>query len=516
MKCLSEEQLVAYLRGTGDDPRLIESHALQCPGCAYQLLLARESLAELVSKSIQPGTDRLLAIRPQATRTSRGPSWIPWSAAAALLVAVLLFAVLSPKAPLPSPAPAVGRPPSNLPPRSSQVTASVPKVDLIPEPKTRIPIPEAPASGAQPEPKVVLPPPPPTAPRSDLPAPAPRKEPAEPPAAPRPAPEPKRPAPTLVEKAVVARVIHSVGLTPSAAGRVLRSGDLLTTVRSEFLEVAIENYGQVYFRENSQVEFGASGDIFLHEGEMLARVDPEQPLGQIKTPIAVLEPQTRLFNVVAGKTSTEVSFLSGNFIIGSSKAAGPTTMIAKSGKPPEIRSLEPGFASWIPDKLAAKRFTGFYEGEEFPMLQGFKAMPYEQSSGGQAAVQSSDQAALAFKTALPFKARYAVWVRVRQFEGKAAVMGIRLNGQSALDAKLDFAETRSSWRWVGPVMASGDRLDFAVQALSRWPLKEGEPARSFPVVVDVVMVTSDLKSTPPEKPGDASGRLNFVVEAAQK
>jgi hypothetical protein len=42
-------------------------------------------------------------------------------------------------------------------------------------------------------------------------------------------------------------------------------------------------------------------------------------------------------------------------------------------------------------------------------------------------------------------------------------------------------------------------LDLGVTALSRWPLKEGEERRSYPVTVDAVVVSSDPKFVPPEK-----------------
>ena len=48
---------------------------------------------------------------------------------------------------------------------------------------------------------------------------------------------------------------------------------------------------------------------------------------------------------------------------------------------------DPGFASWIPDKLSSKKFTGWFEAEEFPSLQGFRVSPYDASSGGRQAVR---------------------------------------------------------------------------------------------------------------------------------
>jgi len=190
-------------------------------------------------------------------------------------------------------------------------------------------------------------------------------------------------------------------------------------------------------------------------------------------------------------------------MVASSTASGPATIVVKSGKAPEVKPLEGGFASWLPDKLAVRKFSGWYEAEEFPSLQGFKAMRVEQASGGQAAVQMNDSGAVAFKTGLPFKGRHIVWVRVRQYEAKATMIGLHVNGQAAGEVKLE-GENGKPWRWVGPLVINGDRLDLAVAALSRWPYKEGEgaAARSFPVAVDAVLVTTDAKFVPPEKPGD--------------
>src|SRR2546423_786595 len=81
---------------------------------------------------------------------------------------------------------------------------------------------------------------------------------------PPPPPRPKNPPPPVVEKAVVARVLHSVGGAGSSVGRTIRAGEMLATTRQEFLHVALEGYGNLYFRENSQAEIGASGEISLH------------------------------------------------------------------------------------------------------------------------------------------------------------------------------------------------------------------------------------------------------------
>jgi hypothetical protein len=73
MDCLSPEQLVAYVCG-GGDPRAVEAHVGDCPGCAMELLLARETLAEVRTKAVRPATDRL-RLAPKKPSTA----WIPWN-----------------------------------------------------------------------------------------------------------------------------------------------------------------------------------------------------------------------------------------------------------------------------------------------------------------------------------------------------------------------------------------------------------------------------------------------------
>jgi hypothetical protein len=492
MECLSPEQLVAYVRGGGADPRAVEAHVLDCPGCALDLLLAREILGELRGKSFRPATDRL-----RAAARRRPAAWIPWAVAAGVLIAALVFAVASPR---PSaPPPEIVKTPDPVRPKPSP--APLPEVPKEPEPAPK-PMPPAPA-----------PPPPPPSPEP-RPEPRPEKapEPARPvpPTPPAPEPEPKKPAPTpapapapaptLVEKAVVARVIRSVGST-AAAGRVFRAGETVTTARQEYLEVALEGYGQLFFRENSQADLGAAGEITLREGEMLAKMDPGRRIPSLKLPVVQVEPLAPVFNVLATKTSAEISILSGGVSAGSASARGPATMIVKSGKAPEVRALEPGFASWIPDKLAAKKFTGWFEAEEFVSLQGFRVSPVEGSSAGKALVQAIDQAAVAAKIALPFKGKHAVWIRARQYDAKPVMMGVHLNGMPAGEVKLEGAAGKP-WRWVGPLVINADRLDLAISALSRWPAKEGQDRPSFPVVIDAVAISSDPSFVPPEKPND--------------
>src|SRR5262245_12271825 len=91
MDCLSPEQMIAYVRGGGADPRSVEAHVRDCPGCGMELLLVRETLAEPRAKAVRPATDRYRKVQPQRT------AWIPWVAAAAVLVAAVLIAVLSQK-----------------------------------------------------------------------------------------------------------------------------------------------------------------------------------------------------------------------------------------------------------------------------------------------------------------------------------------------------------------------------------------------------------------------------------
>jgi hypothetical protein len=482
MDCLSPEQMAAYVRGGGTEPHAVEAHVRDCPGCAMELLLVRETLGELRSRGLRPGTDRL-----RLAAKKRPVAWIPWAVAAALLVAALVFAVLS-STPTP---PAIVKaadpaPPVVLPAASPEV----PKAPApLPRPVTPAPEPELPRTppDVRPEPRPERTPEPP---KSAVP-------PSAPPA-PEPATEPKKPASTMVEKAIVAHVVHSIGSTTAPVGRAFRVGETVATSRQEFLEIALEGVGRLFFRENSQADLGAGGEITLHEGEMLAKLEPGRKFGTLKLPVVQVEPLAPVFNVLATRTSAEISILDGRIAAGSATARGPATLIVKNGKAPEIRPLDPGFASWIPDKLAAKKYTGWFEAEEFSSLQGFRVSAYEGSSGGKAAVQIADQGGLAAKLALPFKGRHVVWVKARQYEPKAVMIGIHLNGQSAAEVKLDATDGKP-WRWIGPLMVTSDHLDLGITALSRWPLKEGDERRSFPVVIDAVAVSSDPKFVPPEK-----------------
>jgi hypothetical protein len=501
MECLSPEQMVLYVRGGGADPRGVEAHVRDCPACAMDLLLVRETLGEARAKASRPATDRFRMVAPRAP----SQTWIPWVAAAAVLFGAVVFAVLSQK---PSTVPNVAKQPE---PKKPAPVLPEPKPQ--PEPRPLPPPPEPPTP--RPEPKPEPRPEPKPEPRPEPPVKPPEPKPEPKPPAPEPKPEPKKPAPTLVEKAVVAKVLHSVGGAASSVGRAVRAGETLATARQEFLHVALEGYGNLYLRENTQAEIGERGEISLHEGEMLARLDPGKRLGALKTAIAPVETQAPVFNVLATKTTTEVSILSGRVMVASATASGPATILLKGGKA-EVKPLESGFASWVPDKLAAKKFTGWYEAEEFSGLQGFKAMRLEQASGGHAAVQVADAGVAVHKGGLPFKGRHVVWVRVRQYEAKATMIGLHVNGQSAGEVKLEGAEGKP-WRWVGPLAVTSDRLDLAVTALSRWPFREGEgAARSFPVAVDVVAVSSDLKFVPPERVGDEPRGVEFSLDDPQK
>jgi ferric-dicitrate binding protein FerR (iron transport regulator) len=480
MDCLSPEQLVAFVRGAGTDPRGVEAHLRDCPACAMELLLTRETLGELRAKAVRPSTAHLRAVGRK-----RSSSWIPWAAAAAVLIGAVLFAVVGtgtkppPTVVVKTPDPVRPKPPAPAPPEPPRPA---------PEPKK----PELPAPPPEP-------PKPPTEPRP-VPAPVRPPEPVKPAPAPepKPVPEPKKPAPTLVEKAVIARVIHSMGAAAPPVGRTYRAGESVATAKQEFVDVAVEGYGHVYFRENSQAELGAAGEIVLHEGELLARMDPGKKPGVVKTPVMQVEPLAPMFSIMATKTSAEVSILDGRVTAGTATAKGPSTMILKAGKAPEIKPLEAGFASWLPDKLAAKRFTGWFEAEDFPSLQGFRVQPFDGTSGGKAVVQIAEQGAIAAKAGLPFKGRHVVWLRVRQYVPKPVLIDVHVNGQSGGAVTLEGAEGKP-WRWVGPVIFNSDHMDLSVTALSRWPFKEGDERRSFPVVVDAAMVSSDLKAVPPEK-----------------
>ncbi|RPH38643.1 MAG: hypothetical protein EHM91_13590, partial [Planctomycetota bacterium] len=136
MDCLSPEQLVAYVRGGGADARDVEAHVRDCPACAMELLLVRETRAEGRAKAVRPATDRFRKTPPQ-----RSSVWIPWVAAAAVLVAAVLVAMISQK---PQESAPVARPPEK--PKKG--------VPPTPEPEPKKPVPPPPIpEPPKPEPK---------------------------------------------------------------------------------------------------------------------------------------------------------------------------------------------------------------------------------------------------------------------------------------------------------------------------------------------------------------------------
>src|SRR5436190_21459561 len=130
MECLSPEQMVSYVRGGGADPRGVEAHVRDCPACAMELLLVRETLGDSRAKAGRPGTDRF---RPTAV-PARPAVWIPWVAAAAVLVGALVVAVLSQNPPPPS---AVVKQPEHKPKNVAPVPPEPPKSSPEPKPEPK-------------------------------------------------------------------------------------------------------------------------------------------------------------------------------------------------------------------------------------------------------------------------------------------------------------------------------------------------------------------------------------------
>jgi hypothetical protein len=481
MDCLSSEQIVRYLRGNGADPRALEAHVRDCPGCAMELLLAREVLP----------ARRVPHVR-------RKSAWFPRVAiaAAAALIAVLPFLFRTPPKP-PAAPPTATKPPEAFlpapPPPPPPPSVPDPRPEPVPEPK--------------PEPKLE----PKPAPKPDpVPAPKPELKP-EPAPKPEPKPEPSKPAPTLVERAVVARVTHAVG---SAPGRVVLAGDVVSTARQEFLALSLEGYGPIYLRENSRMEIGASGELALHAGEMLVRVDSGRKLGLVKTPAADVETHSPLFALSATKDQTEVSVLAGKAAIGAAVVEGPAALRAKAGKPAEAGALDPGFAAWIPDRLATRKFTGWLEAGA-AAATGFQAREMEGASGDRAMVQVEERATLQLKTALPAKGKHVLWLRVRQYPAKAVALVLSLNGQALPEIKLEGQEDKP-WRWIGPVHFTSDRADIGVAALSRFPFKGEGERRGFPVVVDLAVVSADPRFVPPDRPPGERRAYDLVLDEPAK
>ncbi|HEX7897687.1 MAG TPA: hypothetical protein VF950_07990 [Planctomycetota bacterium] len=475
MDCLSPEQIVRYLRGNGADPRALEAHVRDCPGCAMELLLARE----------------VLPARRAIVR--RRSAWRPRVAiaAAAALIAVLPFLFRKPPAPAPTavkvPDKVAPAPPPSPPPPPP---APEPRPEPKPEPSS--------APGGAPEGK---PTPPKPEPKPDVspeargakgePKPAPAPEPA-------PTPEPKppapKPAPTTVERAIVARVTHAVG---SAPGRVVLAGDVVATARQEFLALSLEGYGPVFLRESSRLEIGAAGEIALHAGEMLVRLDAGRRLGLVKTPAADVDIHSPLFALSAAKDQTELSVLAGRGAIGAVVVEGPAALRVKAGKPAEPGALDPGFAAWIPDRLAARKFTGWFEAEAAPAA-GFQAREMELASGDRAMVQVEERATLQLKAPLPAKGKHVLWLRARQYPAKAVSLALSVNGQALPEIKLEGQEDKP-WRWIGPIQFTSDRADVGVVALSRFPFRGEGERRGFPVAVDLAVVSADPRFVPPDR-----------------
>lgn len=497
MQCLTPEQVVSYLRGNGGDPRALEAHVRDCPACGIELLLARETLSDLKpARAIKPAT-RKVAVVHQRT------SWIPWAAAAAVfVVAILLVLQLGKPSGGPSDT-AVKRDPAPRP--------EAPKApELSPEaPKPEAPKPETP----RPEPRPEIPVPKPEVPRPEPPpvTPTPRPEPKPETPKPERKPEPEKPKPTVVERAIVARVTHAVGGPPFVAGRTIFAGETFTTARQEFAAVALDGYGHLWFRENSKVEIGPGGEINLHEGAMLARIDSGRRMGLCKTPAADIELHAPMFHLEATKQGTELSVLDGRAAVGAVAVKGPSMIAVRPGKPAEAKPLEPGFVSWLPDKLAAKKFGGWIEGESANPMVGFKAMP---SEGAVAAVQVEERASLALKFALPYKGRHILWLRVRQYAAKPIGLAIMLNGQPVPDQRVEGVEGKP-WRWL-PIVVNSDRVDLVLAPAAGNAFKKNDERRAFAVVLDAALLTTDPKFVPPERAPEEPDAYSLVLEEPGK
>jgi ferric-dicitrate binding protein FerR (iron transport regulator) len=497
MDCLSPEQLVAYLRTGNGEGRAIEAHVRECPGCAMEMLLARETLLELGPvKAARPSTARKLVVRRRST-------WVPWAAAAGILLAAALIFALSTRKPDGAP---VAKP--GAAPRPQAPAPPVPK----PEPEAPRVVQETP----KPEPPKPQPPKPET-PLVVQPAPQPPKpEPPKPetPVVVTPKPEPPKPEPTrpTVEKFAVGKVTHQVGPGANVVGKTLFSRETLSTARNEFVAFDLDGFGQLYFNQSTKAEIDVEGAITLHEGELLANITSNRRMAPLKTPMGEVQVQAEMFDVQATKASTEISVVHGRAAMGAALARGPALLMLRPGKLPEIKALEPGFAGWIPEKLASKRFAGWFEAEGLAPLNGFRVQAWDGASGERAAVQSAEQGTAVLRAPLPFKGRHAVWIRAVQHEGKPAVMGAHVGGQS-FTWNLERSDNKL-WRWVGPVFVNSDRLDLVVTALSRSPFQEG--ARTYPVVVDLVLATSDLKFVPAERLPEERRNFDFAVDEPAK
>ncbi len=481
MDCLSPEQLVAYLRTGNGEGRAVEAHVRDCPGCAMELLLARETLGELGPvKAARPGTARKALVR-------RRVSWVPWAAAAAVLFAVaLIVALQSTKkpggAPVAKPTPAPRTPEPRPEPR--------PEPEFVkPEPK---PEPPKPLPPPKPDPVIAKPEPKPEPPRPEPPKPDPVI------AKPEPKPEPPKsePARPTVEKFAVGKVVHQVGTGANAPGKVLFSRETLATAKNEFVSFELDGYGSLYFNQSSKAEIDVEGAITLHEGEFLGKIDRGRRLAPLKTPAGEVQIQADLFDVQAAKAGTEVSVIEGNAAVGAMVARGPILLMLKPGKLPELKPLEAGFLTWLPERLASKKFSSWIEGETFAPLNGFRALEWDGASARRAAVQTAEQGTAILKSPLPFRAPHVLWLRVRQYAKKGVTMGVQVGGAGSANVDLEGPEDKP-WRWVA-IRLTSDRVDLGIAALSRFPFQPDE-RRSAPVVVDFALVTSDTKFAPGDR-----------------
>jgi hypothetical protein len=481
MQCLTPEQIVSYLRGNGGDPRAVEAHVRDCPACGMELLLARETLSELKPARIKPATRKMAVVRPRT-------SWVPWAAAAAVfVVAILLVLQLGKPSKGPSDMAGGGRPqPRPEAPKAPELKPETPK----PEPRPEAPRPEPRPEAPTPKPET----PKPEVPKPEMPKPEVPKPETPKPETPKPETPKPEPRPTIPEKAIVARVTQSVG---GAAGRTILAGDTFTTGRQEFASVALDGYGQLWFRESSKVEIGTGGEIHLHEGAMLARIDSGRRMGLCKTPTADIELHAPMFHLEASKQGTELSVLDGRAAVGSVTAKGPSMLAVKPGKPAEAKPLEPGFLAWLPDKLAAKKFTGWVEGRAASPMVGFKSGDGEMP---RAAVQIDERASLALKTPLPYKGKFHVWLRVRQYAGQKVNLGLMLNGQAIPNVLLEGTEAKP-WRWV-QIVVNSDKADLVLSAVAGNPYRKNDERRAFPIILDGALVTTDAKFVPERAPED--------------
>jgi len=288
-------------------------------------------------------------------------------------------------------------------------------------------------------------------------------------------------------------VTHAVGAPADAVGRRVFAGEVVATGRSETLALAVDGLGQVWLREGSRAEF-AGPDVTLHEGGLMAKADVP---ATFRTPISLFDVGAGMVDLQSSKTASELSVVAGRARAGDARIEGPGMLAVRPGRAPEVRPLEPGFAGWVPDKLATKRFSAWLEAETFKPV-GFRAMEFDAASGVQAMVQVEERALLALKAPLPARGRHVLWVRARQYVAKPVIVGLGVNGADPAPVRLEGREGQP-WRWIGPVPFTADRLDLVVAALTPHFLRPDDERRSFPVVIDAAFVSTDVKAVPPER-----------------